>query len=115
MKFGDAIKLVFEAHYEDLASGAKEFPQNTRYTNEKLLTALKCVPAKWRQFILQEFAVMEGVIRREILTCPHNATSKPYNGREECVSCGSHRSLELEDNDPNSYNERKVWSEWRIF
>jgi len=115
MKFGEALKLVFEAHYEDLASTKHaDDKKNTRYTNEKLHAALKLVSPKWKQFILQEFAIIEGVIRRDILSCPHTNVLKPYSGWEDCADCCSHRSLEREDQDPNSYNERMVWSKWKI-
>lgn len=111
MTFGEALKLVFEAHYEDL--GSKE-NRCTRYTNEKLLTALKIVPWKWKKYIFQEFSIVVGVIRRAILACPHKEFTEPYSGRRECNQCGSHQNLELEDKDPNSYNERKIWGEWEV-
>ena len=115
MKFGEALKLVFDSHYKDLASSSnQDSVKNTRYTNEELKHALILIPAIWRADILREFAIIEGVIRKEILSCPHNSITKPYQGREECVGCGSHRILELEDKDPFSYNERMIWSKWDI-
>ena len=111
MKFGEAVKVVFDGHFEDLASKPEKC---TRYTNEKLLCAISVIPWKWKRFLYEEFAIIQGVIRRHILECPHDKTQEPYQSRRECLQCGSYQSFELEDQDPHSYNERKIWSEWKI-
>ena len=116
MKFGEAVKLIFQGHYDDLASTLhKDDVKNTRYTHESLKAAIERVPWVWRKFCLEEFSILTGVLRRSILECPHEKTKVPYDGRIECLQCGCHRCLELEDKDPHSYNERKVWSKWECF
>lgn len=112
MTFGEALRLVFDAHYEDL--GSKD-SRCTRYTHEKLITALHVVPWKWRKYILEELSIAERTIRTEILKCPHKEVREPYSERRECVQCGSHQNYELEDQDPNSYNERKIWTKWDVY
>ncbi len=110
MTYGEALKLVFDAHYEDLASPAKKC---TRYTNEKLKCAFAAIPWAWKKDVLLEFSIISGELRDNILACPHIEIKRPYQGREECMKCHSFRNMELEDQSPHSYNDRMVWGEWR--
>jgi hypothetical protein len=80
----------------------------------ELKNAIAAVPLKWRREIAVDFSIIVNELRKSALACTHNARHTSYNGREECQSCGCHRNLELEDQSPNSWNERKVWSEWKV-
>jgi hypothetical protein len=115
MKYGEAVRQVFDAHYNDMASDNKLSTKCTRYTHDNLRTAFELMPWKWKKQLLMEFSVITGELRRHILSCPHEKVIVPYNECEECSLCGAVRRMELEDQNPNSYNERKVWSEWRIY
>jgi hypothetical protein len=112
MKFGDALRAIFEAHYRDAES--KE--PCTRYTNSELKEAFKTITAnpKTKLFIYQEFRQIYGVLEREILSCKHTNVKVPWQGCEQCTDCLSMRQLEREDKDINSYNERMVWGAWYV-
>lgn len=111
MKFGEALKATWDACYKDIASEDK----SDYYTHKHLMAAISLMPWSARNKVLAEFVVTAGVIHREILKCKHEEYSTPYVGHNECKKCGCVRDLELEDQDPNSYNERKVWSEWKTY
>jgi len=112
MKFGDALRAIFEAHYRDTAS--KE--PCTRYTNSELRDAFKTISndPKLKLFIHQEFSILTSVLEHEILSCKHAFITTPFQGCEQCTECLSMRRLERKGKDINSYNERMVWGEWFV-
>jgi hypothetical protein len=111
VKFGEVIKLVFDAHYEDLASKPERC---TRYTRDTLAMAVKSIPWQWKKAALMEFNVIVFALKQNILSCTHKEIETLYPGGEQCKQCKCYRMLELEDQNPNSYNDRKIWSEWKI-
>jgi hypothetical protein len=116
MKFGESLKKIFEAHYEDLASDKKEsIAENTRYNHKKLIAQLDLIPWKWKQFLYQEFLILSNSIRENILkNCSHEKYNTPFEGHRECQCCGAKQNLVLEDNSPQSYNENKIWTSWDL-
>lgn len=112
MKFGNALRTIFEAHYRDAAS--KE--PCTRYTNAELKEAFKTIPLSPRDklFLYQEFSVIVGVLEREILSCKHETVTVPFQGCERCTKCLSMRRLERVDDSFGSYDESMKWGEWTV-
>lgn len=111
MKYGEALRAVFEAMYKDRSS------VDTTYTAPNLKAIVQTLPPQWKRELMKDFQCISNELERNILSCPHpaDAIKKPYDTCEECTKCGAKRFYELEDNDPNSWNERKIWSAWKVF
>lgn len=109
MKYGEALKIVFEAFYKDRSA------VDTTYTTPNLKDAVKTLPPQWKAQIMGDFRVIAREIEQNILSCPHDQSARvvPYINCEQCSDCGCKRFYELEQNDPMSWDDTKKWSDWK--
>lgn len=111
MKYGDALKAVFEAFYKDRSD------VTTTYTTPSLRDAVKTLPPRWKAQIMADFKVIAREIEQNILSCPHptDAISRPYDTCEECAKCGCKRFLETREELQGSMFGDRAWSDWKVW
>jgi hypothetical protein len=111
MKYGEALRMVFEAFYKDRST------VETSYHAPSLNEAIEQVPVQWRYELMSDFGVIMRRMETKMLACSHPTASvtTPYNGCERCSLCGCKRFMESVETDYPYMDASKQWSKWKVW
>lgn len=109
MKYGEALKLVFEAFYSDRSDPQKQF------IHTDLKAAIEQVPLKWRSSIWLDVNDISRELKASALRCKHEKLELDNPGLQRCGLCTATRMKIVVSECTGPFgSDLTEWQEWRL-